>query len=160
MAEPEQSVKYAEANVAFNLKRLDFCKSVFSAAAGIIAGVLGLTGLAGFSFYFLSSLALSGVFLACKPLLSEPGMRERDIQTKISLATARSKLYPIGSPEHTEIAGTIVQLEAKRMLETKNSKQPVHFKSGSEVFTAGLFGCLLSYVLFWTFTYGLQHVYE
>uniref|UniRef100_A0A8D2N823 ER membrane protein complex subunit 6 n=1 Tax=Zonotrichia albicollis TaxID=44394 RepID=A0A8D2N823_ZONAL len=70
------------------------------------AGILGLTGLHGFIFYFLASVLLS----------------------------------------------VLLVLKAGR-------RWNKYFKSRRPLFTGGLVGGLFTYVLFWTFLYGMVHVY-
>ncbi|XP_056662933.1 ER membrane protein complex subunit 6 [Monodelphis domestica] len=96
----------SEAAVRGNAAVLDYCRTSVSALSGATAGILGLTGLYGFVFYFLASTLLS-LLLALK-------------------AGRRWNKY---------------------------------FKSRRPLFTGGLVGGLFTYVLFWTFLYGMVHVY-
>ena len=49
----------SEAAVRGNAAILDYCRTSVSALSGATAGILGLTGLHGFIFYFLASVLLS-----------------------------------------------------------------------------------------------------
>eukprot|EP00123_Amoebidium_parasiticum_P019431 comp25344_c0_seq1/m.46989 comp25344_c0_seq1/g.46989 ORF comp25344_c0_seq1/g.46989 comp25344_c0_seq1/m.46989 type:complete len:111 (-) comp25344_c0_seq1:683-1015(-) len=89
-----------------NLQAVDYCRIMVSAVGGCVAGILGLTNLEGFIFYFGASGAMT-VLLTNK---------------------------------------------------TAN-KQFDYFQGTSQVALDGIAGNLLSYVLFWTFIYGLVHVY-
>ncbi|XP_069082441.1 ER membrane protein complex subunit 6 isoform X1 [Pleurodeles waltl] len=96
----------SEAAVRGNAAVLDYCRTSVSALSGATAGILGLTGLYGFVFYFLASFLLSLL------LVLKSGRRWNK-----------------------------------------------YFKSRRPLFTGGLVGGLFTYVLFWTFLYGMVHVY-
>ncbi|KAM4797447.1 ER membrane protein complex subunit 6 [Rhinophrynus dorsalis] len=96
----------SEAAVRGNAAVLDYCRTSVSALSGATAGILGLTGLYGFIFYFLASFLLSLL------LVLKSGRRWNK-----------------------------------------------YFKSRRPLFTGGLIGGLFTYVLFWTFLYGMVHVY-
>lgn len=96
----------SEVAVRGNAAVLDYCRTSVSALSGATAGILGLTGLYGFIFYFLSSFLLSLL------LILKAGRRWNKC-----------------------------------------------FKSRRPLFTGGLVGGLFTYVLFWTFLYGMVHVY-
>ncbi|XP_072021211.1 ER membrane protein complex subunit 6-like [Amphiura filiformis] len=101
-----ETVIYNELAIRSNISILDYCRTSMSALSGSTAGILGLTGLYGFIFYFVASLALS--FL----LFIETG---------------------------------------------RNWKQ--YFRARRPLLTHGLVGGLFTYILFWTFLYGMVHVY-
>nr|XP_006139708.1 LOW QUALITY PROTEIN: ER membrane protein complex subunit 6 [Pelodiscus sinensis] len=96
----------SEGAVRGNAAILDYCRTSVSALSGRTAGILGLTGLHGFIFYFLASVLLS----------------------------------------------MLLVLKAGR-------RWNKYFKSRRPLFTGGLIGGLFTYVLFWTFLYGMVHVY-
>lgn len=96
----------SEVAVRGNAAVLDYCRTSVSALSGATAGILGLTGLYGFIFYFLSAFLLSLL------LILKAGRRWNKF-----------------------------------------------FKSRRLLFTGGLVGGLFTYVLFWTFLYGMVHVY-
>lgn len=96
----------SEVAVRGNAAVLDYCRTSVSALSGATAGILGLTGLYGFIFYFLASFLLSLLLI----------------------------------------------LKASR-------RWNKCFKSRRMLFTGGLVGGLFTYVLFWTFLYGMVHVY-
>lgn len=96
----------SEVAVRGNAAVLDYCRTSVSALSGATAGILGLTGLYGFIFYFLASFLLSLLLI----------------------------------------------LKAGRQWNKC-------FKSRRLLFTGGLVGGLFTYVLFWTFLYGMVHVY-
>ncbi|MED6244984.1 ER membrane complex subunit 6 [Ataeniobius toweri] len=95
----------SEMAVRGNAAVLDYCRTSVSALSGATAGILGLTGLYGFIFYFLSSFLLSLL------LILKAGRRWNKC-----------------------------------------------FKSRRLLFTGGLVGGLFTYVLFWTFLYGMVHL--
>ena len=97
---------FNERAIKRNTAIVDYCRTSGAVIAGATAGVLGLTGLYGFAFYFLYSLLLS-VMLAVK-------------------------------------AG-------------RNSTN--FFQSSYSVWFSGVLGGLFTYVLLWTFLYGMVHVY-
>ncbi|KAG7224476.1 hypothetical protein INR49_015000 [Caranx melampygus] len=92
----------SEVAVRGNAAVLDYCRTSVSALSGATAGILGLTGLYGFIFYFLASFLLSLL------LILKAGRRWNKC-----------------------------------------------FKSRRLLFTGGLVGGLFTYVLFWTFLYGM-----
>ncbi|XP_076867760.1 ER membrane protein complex subunit 6-like [Brachyhypopomus gauderio] len=96
----------SEVSVRGNGAVLEYCRTSVSALSGATAGILGLTGLYGFIFYFLASFFLSVL------LILKAGRRWNK-----------------------------------------------GFKSRRLLFTGGLVGGLFTYVLFWTFLYGMVHVY-
>ncbi|XP_053562079.1 ER membrane protein complex subunit 6 [Bombina bombina] len=96
----------SEAAVRGNAAVLDYCRTSVSALSGATAGILGLTALYGFIFYFLASFLLSLL------LVLKSGRRWNK-----------------------------------------------YFKTRRPLFTGGLIGGLFTYVLFWTFLYGMVHVY-
>lgn len=99
-------VAYNVMAIRNNASVIDYCRTSLSALSGCTAGILGLTGLYGFIFYFITAMALSVTLL---------------------LKAGRSwKKY---------------------------------FTSRSTLLTSGIFGGLFTYVLFWTFLYGMVHVY-
>lgn len=96
----------SESAVRGNAAVLDYCRTSVSALSGATAGILGLTALYGFVFYFLASFLLSLL------LVLKSGRRWNK-----------------------------------------------YFKSRRPLLTGGLVGGLFTYVLFWTFLYGMVHVY-
>ncbi|KAL7753209.1 hypothetical protein RI367_000984 [Sorochytrium milnesiophthora] len=60
------SMQYSDAAVAHNAFTLNFCRSSFSFVAGATAGVLGLTSIPGFVFYFVTSFVMSGIIYLLK----------------------------------------------------------------------------------------------
>lgn len=85
---------------------IDYCRTSGSVIAGVIAGVMGLTGLYGFVFFFIYSAFLS------------------------------------------------VLLVAKAGTSWRN-----YFASSGALWFDGILGGLFTYVLLWTFMYGMVHVY-
>lgn len=79
-----------------------YCKTLASVISGSCAGIIGLTGIAGFTFYFMSAQLLWLMIL-----------------------------YKAG-----------YDFQQKKIL-----------------FNNGFFENLFTYVLFWTFLYGMVHVY-
>ncbi|VDP46624.1 unnamed protein product [Soboliphyme baturini] len=97
---------YSEWAMRNNFAVLEYSRTCQAAASGFAAGILGLTGLSGFMFYF---------FCAC-------------IQAVIWYVKA-------------------------------DFRWGEYFVNKSSILTYGLFGGLFTYVLFWTFLYGMVHVY-
>lgn len=104
--ETGEIVAYSEAAIRNNHQAVEYCRTSMAALSGSTAGIIGLTGLIGFTFYLLSVFALWMMFL-----------------TK---AGSNWKNY---------------------------------FISRRAILTNGFMGGLGTYVLFWTFIYGLCHVY-
>ncbi|KRY83083.1 U3 small nucleolar ribonucleoprotein IMP3 [Trichinella pseudospiralis] len=97
---------FSEWAVRNNFSVLEYSRTCQAAASGVAAGILGLTGLAGFVFYFLCALVQSCVWYW------KTDCRWKD-----------------------------------------------YFPNFSTILLHGLFGGLFTYVLFWTFLYGIVHVY-
>lgn len=97
---------YNDSAIKRNGAIVDYCRTSGAVIGGATAGILGLTGLYGFLFYFVYSVLLS-VMLAVK-------------------------------------AG-------------RNSSK--YFQSSSSLWFNGVLGGLFTYVLLWTFLYGMVHVY-
>ncbi|GAV03133.1 hypothetical protein RvY_13608 [Ramazzottius varieornatus] len=97
---------YNELAAMQNLASVDYGRIFTALLAGSTAGILGLTGLYGFLFFFVSNGLL----------------------------------------------GLLV-------LQKYNVQYKPYFKKLHMIFTHGLFNSLLTYILFWTFLYGLVHVY-
>ncbi|XP_032220756.1 ER membrane protein complex subunit 6 [Nematostella vectensis] len=97
---------YSPFAIMTNNSIIEFCRTSLAAMAGISAGILGLTGLKGFIFYFAASILMS-IFICWK-------------------------------------AG---------------SSWPKYFISWWDLSTSGIFGGVFTYLLFWTFLYGMVHVY-
>lgn len=104
--EKGEIVAYSEGAVRHNLGLLEYCRTSMAALSGSTAGILGLTGLSGFAFYFINAVVL-WLFLLAK-------------------------------------AGSDWQK---------------FFRSRTQLLTSGFFGGLITYILFWTFLYGMVHVY-
>ncbi|CAI4227041.1 unnamed protein product [Auanema sp. JU1783] len=60
----KDSEVYSETAIRNNFSSLEYARTCQSAAAGIAAGVLGLTSLPGFVFYFLTVLVQGAVWEA------------------------------------------------------------------------------------------------
>ncbi|CAH3147219.1 unnamed protein product [Porites lobata] len=93
-------------SIMANNSIIDFCRTSLASMAGISAGILGLSALKGFIFYFIASLFMS--ILIC-----------------LKAGTHWRKF----------------------------------FISWWDLSTSGIFGGIFTYLLFWTFLYGMVHVY-
>jgi hypothetical protein len=56
---PAEPVAFSEAALRQNAAVLDYCRTSMCALAGSTAGIMGLTGLYGFIFYFITAFILS-----------------------------------------------------------------------------------------------------
>jgi hypothetical protein len=54
-----EGIPFNEMAIRYNGAMLEYCRTSVSALAGSSAGIIGLTGLYGFIFYFLASLVMS-----------------------------------------------------------------------------------------------------
>ncbi|RWS07674.1 Transmembrane protein 93-like protein [Dinothrombium tinctorium] len=99
-------VAYSEAAIRHNHSILEYCRTSMSALSGFTAGVIGLTGILGFVFYFLVAIVLWLIIL-------------------VKVGSSWDK----------------------------------YFRGRLNLLTNGLGGGLFTYVLFWTFLYGMVHVY-
>lgn len=95
-----------ESAIRYNDFLLDYCQTSVSALSGSAAGIMGLTGLYGFVFYFISSMLLS----TCILLYLGNGFKK-------------------------------------------------YFLSKQTILTGTLWSGIQTYLLFWTFLFGMVHVY-
>jgi hypothetical protein len=96
----------SEMSIRYNDYLLDYCQTSMSALSGCAAGIMGLTGLYGFLFYFVASLSLSIIIL-------------------LSMGTNTNK----------------------------------YFLSKMNILFGTLWSGIQTYLLFWTFMFGMVHVY-
>uniref|UniRef100_D3TNP1 ER membrane protein complex subunit 6 n=1 Tax=Glossina morsitans morsitans TaxID=37546 RepID=D3TNP1_GLOMM len=99
-------IAYSESAIRNNTSVVEYCRTSMAAIAGSAAGILGLSGLMGFLFYFVSVLILWLL------VLKKSGTQWRK-----------------------------------------------YFISRQSLLTNSFMGALCTYVLFWTFLYGMVHVY-
>ncbi|ESO08736.1 hypothetical protein HELRODRAFT_156500 [Helobdella robusta] len=92
--------------IRHNANLLEYCRTSVSALSGSVAGIIGLTSLYGFIFYFLTAFVMS----------------------------------------------LMLMIKA-------GSEWPKYIRSRIVLFSNGLMGGLFTYILFWTFLYGMVHVY-
>uniref|UniRef100_K1R9X2 ER membrane protein complex subunit 6 n=1 Tax=Magallana gigas TaxID=29159 RepID=K1R9X2_MAGGI len=59
----EASATFSEMSLRQNGSVLEYCRTSMSALSGCAAGILGLTGLQGFLFYFITAFLLSIMLL-------------------------------------------------------------------------------------------------
>lgn len=97
---------YNERAVRMNSAVIDYCRTSGAVIAGAAAGILGLTGVYGFLFYIVFSVALSMI-------LSMKAGRDWD----------------------------------------------KYFTTKRQLWFNGVLGGLFTYILVWTFLYGMVHVY-
>ena len=97
---------YSPFAIRNNLALVDYCRTFLALVTGSAAGILGFTGLNGFIFYLVNSVAMSVLL----------GLKTR-------------------------------------------SKWDRYFLTQSHVWTNGVFGELFTYLLVWTFMYGMIHVF-
>uniref|UniRef100_A0A1L8EHB5 ER membrane protein complex subunit 6 n=1 Tax=Haematobia irritans TaxID=7368 RepID=A0A1L8EHB5_HAEIR len=99
-------IAYSEAAIRHNISAVEYCRTSMAAITGCAAGILGLNGLLGFLFYFIS------VFVLWFLVLMKSGTHWRKF-----------------------------------------------FINRQSLLTNSFMGALCTYVLFWTFLYGMVHVY-
>lgn len=101
-------VAFSESAIRSNFSAVEYCKTFVAALSGSCAGIIGLTGISGFVFYFISALILWLMIL-----------------------------FKAGFGD--------------------NWKK--YFRQRQILLTNGIFDGLFTYILFWTFLYGMVHVY-
>jgi len=101
-----EALPLSETALRHNAAVLEYCRTSVSALSGSAAGILGLTGLYGFIFYFITALMMSVMLLV-----------------------------------------------------KAGSEWTKYFRVRTSLFTGGFVGGLFTYILFWTFIYGMVHVY-
>ncbi|CAG2120252.1 unnamed protein product, partial [Medioppia subpectinata] len=99
-------VAFSPISMATNHNIIEYCRTSMSAMSGSVAGIIGLTSLYGFAFYFVMAVILWVIIV-------------------VKVGNNWTK----------------------------------YFTSRRQILTNGLFGGLTTYVLFWTFLYGMVHVY-
>ncbi|XP_075147527.1 ER membrane protein complex subunit 6 [Haematobia irritans] len=99
-------IAYSETAIRHNISAVEYCRTSMAAITGCAAGILGLNGLLGFLFYFIS------VFVLWVLVLMKSGTHWRKF-----------------------------------------------FINRQSLLTNSFMGALCTYVLFWTFLYGMVHVY-
>jgi len=99
-------VAFSPISMATNHNIIEYCRTSMSAMSGSVAGIIGLTSLYGFAFYFVMAVILWLIII-------------------VKVGNNWTK----------------------------------YFTSRRQILTNGLFGGLTTYVLFWTFLYGMVHVY-
>ncbi|XP_076057112.1 ER membrane protein complex subunit 6 [Oratosquilla oratoria] len=97
---------YSDAAVRNNSAIIEYCRTSMAALSGCTAGLLGLTALYGFLFFFVAVVVLWLM------LLMKAGAQWQQ-----------------------------------------------YFVSRKALLTSGIFSGLFTYILFWTFLYGMVHVY-
>lgn len=97
---------FNERAVRKNSAIIDYCRTSGAVIAGAAAGIIGLTGLYGFAFFILVSMALS----------------------------------------------TVLSMKAGRDWNK-------YFTTRRQLWLDGVVGGLFTYILVWTFLYGMVHVY-
>ncbi|VDH90332.1 ER membrane protein complex subunit 6-like [Mytilus galloprovincialis] len=102
----DNAVRYNEMSLRQNGAILDYCRTSMSSLSGAAAGILGLTGVQGFAFYFVTAFLLSVMLM-----------------------------FKAGGSWNK------------------------YFVTRRDLFISGLFGGIFTYILFWTFLYGMVHVY-
>ncbi|TGZ60293.1 hypothetical protein CRM22_008604 [Opisthorchis felineus] len=100
------SMAYSPLATQQNLNVISYCRTSVAALSGCTAGILGLTGLIGFIFYFLAHAFLS--FL---------------------------------------------------LIQKAGSSWNKYVLQRSSLTYGGVWGEMTTYILFWTFIYGMVHVY-
>lgn len=101
-------VAFSDQAIRNNFSAVEYCKTFVAALSGSTAGIIGLTGILGFAFYFISASALWLM------ILHKAGFGD-------------------------------------------NWKK--YFRQRQILLTNGIFDGLFTYILFWTFIYGMVHVY-
>ena len=104
----DSQVVVASDRLAINMQFVEYTRSLSNIVGGVIAGILGLTGLAGFLMYFLLHL------LTCFLIITRMNMNTQDYIRKTA----------------------------------------VNF------ILSDAFSNIMSYVLFWTLSFSLIHVYD
>jgi hypothetical protein len=64
MDDASETPAYSTENVQHNMRVIYYCRTFLSIVGGVVAGVLGLTGISGFLFYFLIMILASGAIAA------------------------------------------------------------------------------------------------
>ncbi|KCV68253.1 hypothetical protein H696_05176 [Fonticula alba] len=129
--------------LAYNLRRVRHLRTITSAGAGAVAGLLGLTGLWGLALLFAASLAMS---LTIR------------IQTGTTAMTLGSDFRAVaGSPAAANSHGSsqlsLYEAVASGSLAFFLKRRDAHILAADAVNT------LITFILFWTITYALVHIY-
>ncbi|TKY89003.1 hypothetical protein EX895_002244 [Sporisorium graminicola] len=149
---------YYPENVAHNAKQVEYVRSTALSVAGGVAGVLGMTNWLGFGFYVVSVLLTNLIVLGinanvtpskffispsppAKPLTSSPSSN-----TATTAASKTTKVKSAGS--------------AKQALSIDPRSGSFSPKDVAGFLVNGLTENAFSFILWWTFWFGIVHVYD
>ncbi|WFD31837.1 hypothetical protein MSPP1_002877 [Malassezia sp. CBS 17886] len=128
--------------VAHNQAQSYSLRSMTLSVAGATAGVLGLKNLTGFAFFFVSVVFVNSVLL----LVNAHG--------------APSRYFVLAMPPATTHPGEQLVPAKAAELRKKPAPAAVALNIARWVLFQGVQDNMLSYVLWWTFWYGIIHVYD
>ncbi|WFD35215.1 hypothetical protein MCUN1_002065 [Malassezia cuniculi] len=127
--------------VQYNGAQAYALRSLTLSIAGSVAGVLGLNNLAGFAFY---------------------GISVAFVNTVIALVLARGQLeryFVVSAPPVPDAAEALTPKSAARLRAPRSAGSKA-FSTIKWILLQGAQANVLSFVLWWTFWYGIVHVYE
>ncbi|PWY97989.1 hypothetical protein BCV70DRAFT_218829 [Testicularia cyperi] len=138
---------YYPENVAHNGKQVEYVRSTSLSVAGSVAGVLGLTNFSGFGFYMISVLAVNLIVLA----INAHGAPSRYLITpsppRVSLLKSSASGSSAKSVSKSAAGGTTI--------DPRSGEFSPQDKLGFLI--TGLTDNAFSYILWWTFWYGIVH---
>ncbi|KAJ1017866.1 hypothetical protein NDA16_005182 [Ustilago loliicola] len=146
---------YYPENVTHNAKQVEYVRSTALSVAGSVAGVLGLTNWIGFGFYIVSVLLTNSLVL----LINANGSPSK------YFISPSPPVKPLTSPSKSPSASN-KNVKAKTVGGSGPS-MTIDPRSGS--FSAqdvagflmnGLTKNAFSFILWWTFWFGIVHVYD
>uniref|UniRef100_A0A914RXE4 ER membrane protein complex subunit 6 n=1 Tax=Parascaris equorum TaxID=6256 RepID=A0A914RXE4_PAREQ len=146
LKEVSQVAVFSEAAIRHNIGVLEYSRTCQAAAAGMASGILGLTGIPGFVFYFVVVMIQAVYFFLIFFLSSRSTKRD-------SLGGSLHLFEPTANVNCMFVLQTLIW-EVKAGFEWHN-----YFMSRTISVTHSLISGLFTYILFWVFLYGMVHVY-
>ncbi|SNX86947.1 uncharacterized protein MEPE_05656 [Melanopsichium pennsylvanicum] len=144
---------YYPENVTHNAKQVEYVRSTALSVAGGVAGVLGLTNWLGFGFYIISVLFTNILVLGINANGSPSKYFLTPSPPAKSLISSSSTANTASKPKATGAT-----LEAALTIDPRSGSFSA--KDIAEFLVNGLTENAFSFILWWTFWFGIVHVYD
>ncbi|ETS60298.1 hypothetical protein PaG_05853 [Moesziomyces aphidis] len=131
---------YYPENVAHNSKQVEYVRSTALSVAGSVAGVLGMTNWLGFGFYAISVLVTNVLVLV------------------VNANRTPSKYFITPSPPSKPLSTTTKGKTGEVKIDPRSGSFTT--QDTAAFLVSGLTENAFSFILWWTFWYGIVHVYD